>query len=413
MLPVGNKIVFYDIGVLYSLEGPSPRRGKDMGKLLPLLDAYLVVGDGKVIEVGVGSDYQSHQDAKLISLNGKMVLPGFIDSHTHLVHGGSRETEMRRKLQGESYLEILKSGGGILNTVYKTRAANFEDLYYQAKASLKRMLAFGVTSLEAKSGYGLDLETEIKQLEVGKTLNENEAQTIVSTFMGAHALPLEYQEQKQAYLDKMLKVLELVREKKLAKYTDIFCEEGVFSIAESKSYLEAAKKLGFGLKIHADEMVRLGGTKLAILLEAISAEHLIAASDEDLKALGKSKTIGVLLPMTSFYLNKPFAKARLMLDYGAALAIASDYNPGSCPSENLQLAMQIAVLKMRLTPEEVLSAVTINAAAAIGLENTKGSLTPGKDADFIVLDAPNLDYFFYRFGINLVSDVYIKGEKKI
>lgn len=412
MSPAENKLsVYHNINLLYILEGSPLRKGSIMTDVKPLQNGYIVVEAGKIKEVGSGNGYLKYQDANFYSLAGKTVVPGFIDSHTHLVFAGSRENEMRRKLQGESYLEILKSGGGILSTVRKTREASFDTLYKEARTTLERMLSFGVTSVEAKSGYGLDLETELKQLEVVAKLKAEGPQTLVSTFMGAHALPGEYHDNRQAYFALLEKALYEIKKRNLASFVDIFCEEGVFSVSESREFLGLAKELGFKLKIHADEMSALGGAALATELKAVSAEHLLASSDEDLQKLASSDTIAVLLPLTSFYLNKPFAKARVMIDYGCAVALASDYNPGSSPSENLQLAMQFAVLKMKMTPEEALTAVTVNAAKASGLEATKGRLMPGMDADFVVLAAPNLDYFFYRFGINLVEEVYIKGKK--
>lgn len=401
--------VFHNISLLYPLAGPKLRKGEAMGKLSPLKDAYIVVGGGKVKEIGTGDAYKRHGRAELISLEGALVLPGFIDSHTHLVHAGSRENEMRKKLAGVDYLDILKSGGGILATVRATRNASFQELYREAEGRLKNMLAFGVTAVEAKSGYGLDLETELKQLEVVRQLNQNLPQTLVPTFMGAHALPEGYQSRKD-FLELMKRVLDAVKEGRLAHFVDIFCEEGVFSAEEAREFLGHAQAKGFGVKIHADEMNALGGAAIAAELGAVSAEHLLNSSEEDLRKLAESETVAVLLPLTSFYLNKNFAPARKLIDFGAAVAIASDYNPGSSPSENLQLAMQLAVLKMGLTPEEVLSAVTVNAAKASGL-HSKGSLEPGMDADFVVLAARNLDYVFYRFGINLVREVYIGGKR--
>jgi len=411
MSPAENKLtVYHGIRLLYTLAGPFPRKGNRMGALRPLEDAYIAVENGKVKEVGTGDGYRKFKDAELLKLDGDLVVPGFIDAHTHLVHAGSRENEMRLKLSGVEYLEILKSGGGILSTVRATRAASFQELYAQAAGRLKNMLALGVTSVEAKSGYGLDWDTEIRQLEVASRLDRDLPQTLVSTFMGVHALPEEYRACPRAFLELMKKVLEEVRKRDLARFVDIFSEEGVFSLKEARDILRHAQKLGFGVKIHADEMNALGGARLAAEIGAVSAEHLLKSAEEDLKFLAESETIAVLLPLTSFYLNKDFAPARKIIDYGGAVAIASDYNPGSSPSENLQFAMQLAVLKMKMTPEEALAAVTINAAAALGLD-WKGSLEAGKDADFVVLAAPNLDYFFYRFGINLVREVYIKGER--
>ncbi|NLD26093.1 MAG: imidazolonepropionase [Acholeplasmataceae bacterium] len=406
-------LVIHDIGELVTASGPDRlRQGKEMEALEILHQAYIVIQNGKIKEIGIDSSYEKYRgEAEFVSAKGKLVTPGLIDSHTHLVHAGSREHEIKQKLAGVSYLDILKQGGGILSTVKSTRDADFSNLYLQAEKSLKRMAEYGITVVEAKSGYGLNKETEIKMLEVTKALQEHHSMQIIPTFLGAHALPEEYLHNRRGYLDLLKEVMKEVKVRNLATYCDVFCEEGVFSLEESRKLLEWAKELGFGIRIHADEMSSLGGAGLAAKLAAASADHLLKASDADLVLLGKAGIPCTVLPLTSFYLNKDFARARFMIDNNCGLTVATDYNPGSSPSENIQLAMQMAFLKTYMKPEEVLTAVTINAAVSLGLEKSKGSLQVGKDADFVIFDCSNLDYLFYHFGINQVQDVYIQGKR--
>lgn len=407
-------LVIYNIGTLVTVSGDnSLRTGSVMNNINVIKNGFLVIKDGRFIEIGKNDAYLKYKQATLIDAEGKLVTPGLIDAHTHLVHKGSREDEFILKLKGVSYLDILKQGGGILNTVTKTRAASFDELMIQAEKSLNIMIKHGVTTVEAKSGYGLELLSELKQLEVVKVLNQKHPIHLVSTFMGAHAIPNEYIHKRDEYIVLLKQMLVKIKDASLASFCDIFCEEGVFSLEETEDILRFAKKLGYMLKMHADEMTALGGARLASKLKCHSAEHLIVSELDDLKALADAKVVAVLLPLTSFFLNKPFANARAIIDFGGGIAIATDYNPGSSPSENLQLAMQIAALKMKLTPEEIITAVTINGAVSLGLEQTKGSIEVGKDADFVIFDCPNLDYLFYHFGINHVQDVYIKGKKVV
>lgn len=404
-------LIIHNIGQLVTPKGHSLLKGKAMNEIETLKDAYIVIKCGKILEVGVGKDYNKYgKDFEYIDAHAKLVTPGLIDSHTHLVHSGSREHEFIMKLQGADYLDILKAGGGILNTVSKTREAELSILAKQAITSLERMLEFGVTTVEAKSGYGLNLESELKQLEVVKKLNDSHPINIVSTFMGAHAIPIEYKDRKNEYIKEIKRMLEVIKGKNLAKFCDIFCEDGVFSLDESRDILEYAKFLGYQLKIHADEIVRLGGASLAAELSAISAEHLMKSNIDDYKAMASNNVTCIILPLTSFYLNKPFANARGMIDNGCGVAIATDYNPGTSPSENLNLAMQIAAMKLKLTPNEVLTAVTLNAAAGIDLAKTKGSIEVGKDADIVIYNCDNLEYLFYHFGVRLVDKVIINGK---
>lgn len=405
-------LIIHNIGCLVTMHGGT-RYGIEMNNPGILENAYIVIKDNKFYEIGIGDNYKKYQDALTIDAASKLVTPGLIDSHTHLVHAGSREHELKLKLEGKTYLDILNQGGGILNTVLKTRKATFEELYSQAKKSLNTMLLHGVTIVEAKSGYGLDKETEIKQLNVAKKLNNLNNMKVISTFMGAHAIPIEYKDNREKFIALIKETIDIVQMEELASFVDVFCEKGVFTIEESKNILEYAKNKGLYTKIHADEITSLGGARLAASIKATSAEHLIASKEADLDLLIKDKIIATMLPLTSFYLNNNYFNARYFIDNGGALAIATDYNPGSSPSENIQLAMQVAAIKGKLTPSEVISAVTINAAKSINLENDYGSIEVGKYANFVIFDCPNLDYLIYHFGINHVKDVYINGEKVV
>ncbi|HOE77740.1 MAG TPA: imidazolonepropionase [Bacilli bacterium] len=408
-------LVVKNIGELVTMKGSNGlRTGKAMNEVQFLHDAYLVAENGKFIEAGTGLGYQKYcDDAFVVDADQKLVTPGLIDSHTHLVHAGSREHELAMKLAGYSYLEILKQGGGILNTVNHTVKASFDELVDQAQKTLNRMLLHGTTVVEAKSGYGLELSTEVKQLEVARFLDQKHPVKIVNTFMGAHAIPPQYQNDRPKFLALLKEMTEEVKKQNLAEFCDAFCEDGVFSLAETKEILTYAKSLGLGIKMHADEIVPMGGAALAQELGCISADHLMATTESDMERLAQSGTVANLLPLTSFYLNSDYAKARLMIEKGCGVAIATDYNPGSSPCENLQLAMQVACLKMKMTPKEVITAATINAAVSLGLEKTKGSIGAGKDADFVIFDCPNLDYLIYHFGINHVEDVFISGKQVV
>jgi len=374
---------------------------------------YIVVDNGIIEEVAKGDVPQKlkNEAKRIVDARGQVILPGFVDAHTHLVHGGSREGELALKLAGASYMEIHKIGG-IGATVAATRAASPAELYDKAFVTLDHMLMNGVTTAEAKSGYGLDLESELKCLEVNKRLEENHPVDVVSTYMGAHSTPPEFKGNTDGYIDFMIRdVMPRVKEAKLAEFCDAFCEEGIFSLAQTEKVLQVAKDMGFKLKLHADEIVPFKGAELAAKMGCVSAEHLMAISDEGVKALSKSGTVAVLLPATSFFLmSSIYAPAKKMLQEGVRVAIATDYNPGSCPTENIQMAMWVACFKMGLTPKDIIRAVTINAAYAINREKTVGSLEVGKKADILVFDVPNLEYIFYRFGCNLLSEVWKDGR---
>lgn len=379
-----------------------------------IVDGYILVADGKIAEVADGEAPEEYfrGGARLIDARGKTVTPGLIDSHTHLIYAGSREKELPMKLKGTSYLDILKMGGGILSTVESTRKASKEELKNNAGKSLDQMLIHGTTTIEAKSGYGLDLDTEVRCLEALRELGEEHEIDIVRTYMGAHAVPAEYKKDTAGYIQFMIQtVMPFVAENDLAEFMDVFCEEGVFSPADARLLMGEGKKLGFKLKIHADEIVPLQGAELAAEMGAVSAEHLMAASDEGIDAMHKAGVTAVLLPGTSFYLMAgKYAQARKMIQKGVRVAIATDYNPGSCPTENLQAVMTFACMGMKLLPEEILKGMTINAACAIDRASEIGSIEKGKKADIVIFDSPNLDYLVYHFGINHVEKVIKNGK---
>ena len=406
-------LIIKEITSLITINGENkPRTGINQKEIGLIENGIVAVKDDRIIYVGRGSlpsDIEVDENTIIINGKGKTVTPGLIDSHTHLVHGGSREHELSMKLQGKGYLEILAAGGGIHSTAKATEKASFEELYEKTRKSLDVMLSFGVTTVEAKSGYGIgSFETELKQIAVANKLNEDYPVDIVSTFMGAHAVPEEYKDNSDGFVDKLInEMIPEVAEKKLAK----FCEEGVFSVEQSRSILNAAKKNGLIPKVHADEIVSLGGAELAAEVGCISAEHLIGASDQGIRDMAKKGVIAVLLPGTSFNLQKgTAARARKMIEENVPVALSTDYNPGSCPSENLQLMMTLASLTLKMIPEEVIVGVTINAAAALGIEDSVGSLEVGKMADITIFDVPNLDYMIYHFGINHTDTVIKKGK---
>ena len=407
-------LILKNIGKLVTMQGSSNFKVKEeMNNTQIIEDGYIAVKNGKILAIGVGDVFGNiiGPNTQIHDAQGLLVTPGLIDSHTHLVHGGSRENEFSMKLNGIPYIEILKNGGGILSTVKSTRESSKEKLYQKAKKSLDRMLEFGVTTIEAKSGYGLELNTEIKQLEVAKLLDKTHPIDLVHTFLGAHAILQEYKENHKGYIDILVdEMLPKIKNMGLAEFCDVFCEEGVFSIEESECILSSAKKMGYKLKIHADEIESLGGAELAAKLGCISADHLMAASDKGIKMMVENKVVANILPATSFNLNKNYADCRKMIDMGAIVSLSSDYNPGSCPSENLQFVMQLGCLHLNMTPNEVLTSVTINAAYAIDREDEIGSLEVGKNADFVVFDAPNVEYLMYHFGINHTQRVYKNGK---
>lgn len=406
-------LLIHNIGqLILPKSSGKPLKGEEMKTLKVIENAAFGVVDGKVAWIGPDEEAASFKAHAQIDAKGNVVSPGLVDPHTHLVFGGSREHELSMKQAGVPYLEILAQGGGILSTVSSTNKATEEELFNKASFHLERMISHGVTTLEAKSGYGLDPETELKQLRVVKMLNEKYPVSIVSTFLGPHAIPPAYKGRADDFLELMVNMLDEIQEKELAEFVDIFCETGVFTIEQSRQFLQKAKEKGFGLKIHADEIDSLGGAELAVSLDAASADHLVAASDNGIAKLSMSDTVAVLLPGTTFYLGKEqYARARQMIDEGAAVALATDFNPGSCVTENLQMIMSLAALKLKMSPEEIWNAVTVNAAHAIGKGSEAGTLEIGSKADFVIWDVPNYLYIPYHFGVNHAQSVFHAGRK--
>jgi imidazolonepropionase len=346
-----------------------------------------------------------------VDAGGRAVIPGFVDSHTHFVFGGYRDEEFLWRAGGMLYMEIHKRGGGIATSVAATRGSSSQELVRSGAVRLERMLELGVTTVEGKSGYGLDLDTELRQLEAMKTLMGLQPVDIVPTFMGMHSIPVEYQGQPSAYTDHVLqRVLPQVKKQGIARFCDVFCEKGVFELVDSRRFLEAAKAAGFGIKLHADEIQQLGGAGLAAVLGATSADHLLKAAPTDLAAMAAAGVIATCLPLTAFVLREPYADARLMMDTGCAVALASDLNPGSCYSQSIPLAIALGVLYMGMAMEEVLCALTLNGAAALGLAHDRGSLEPGKLADILILDAPSYRHLAYHTGMNIVATVIKRGK---
>lgn len=403
-------LLLTNIGTLMTPLGSGPKSGEAQGELQVLHNAWVLMEDGVIDAVGVGAP-PNVPAAAVVDCEGRLVTPGLVDAHTHLIFGGWRQNEMALKLQGMPYLDILARGGGILSTVTATRSAAEEELAEKARLALDEMLFFGTTTVEGKSGYGLSLEEELKQLRALRALNDSHPLDVVSTFMGAHAVPREYQEDREAYIRLICEeMIPAVAAEKLARFCDVFCETGVFTAEESRRILEAGKSHGLTPKIHADEIDPIGGSQLAGEIGAISAEHLIVCPPEGIASMARGGTVACLLPATSLYLGAPFAPARDMVSAGVPVAMASDFNPGSCPCLNMQLVMNLGCLRYRLTPEEVLTAVTLNAAAAIGMADTVGSVEPGKLGDLVIWEAQDLNYICYRMGSNLVRSVIKRGR---
>jgi imidazolonepropionase len=349
--------------------------------------------------------------AEVIDATGKTVLPGFIDSHTHLLFAGWREDEFEQRLQGFSYQEIAARGGGINATVQRVRQAGKDELKRLARSRLENLLRFGVTTVEVKSGYGLTLADELKCLEVIAELNAEGPLELVPTFLGAHAVPPEFRSDRDGYLRLLLdEMLPEVARQRLAEFCDVFCETGVFSVAESERILRRARDLSLGLKLHADELTPLGGAELAGRLGAVSADHLLCVTEAGIDALAAAGTVATLLPGTAFFLGMPYAPARRLLERGVPVALASDCNPGTCPTENLPLVGAMACTQMKMLPAEAVTALTLNAAAALRRADRVGSLEVGKQADLMICDVPDYRHLFYHFGVNHVWRVVKRGR---
>lgn len=395
--------------IVTPLDKGRPATGKEQSELKKINNGTILIEDGKI--KAIGTDVDIPEGYIIVDAEGRLVTPGLVDPHTHVVHGGSREHEIPLKLRGASYMEIHQAGGGINSTVTATREATDSELFKKTCQALETMLCLGVTTVESKSGYGLNTLDELKMLRIAHQVEEYLPIDLVHTFMGAHAIPMEYRGQPDAYIEYLLTdMMPQIKDSQLAEFCDVFCEEGVFDVTQTEAILQAAKQYGFKLKLHADEIVPIGGAELAARLQAVSADHLMAASEQGLQDMAKAGVVAVVLPGTSFYLGKNYARAREMINLNVPLALATDYNPGSCPSENIQLVMTLAYLYLRLYPEEILTACTLNAAYAVDRAAQVGSLDTGKQADIVIWEADNLDYILYHFGINHVHQV-IKGGK--
>jgi imidazolonepropionase len=392
--------------------GGKPRRGLDMASVDILSDAAIIARDGVITWLGATQalpplDYGTD----VIDATGKTVLPGLVDSHTHLIWSGAREGEFEQRLQGRTYQEIAAAGGGINATVNRVRHSSKEELKSLARQRLSRMLACGVTTVEVKSGYGLNLADEVKCLQAIAELNAEGPLELVPTFLGAHAVPHEYQNDAAGYVQLLIQDMlpEIVRQR-LAEFCDVFCETGVFGLADSERILTRAADVGLKVKVHADELTPLGGAELAVRLGAASADHLLCISDGGIEALARSDTVATLLPGTAFFLGLPYAPARRLIERGVAVALASDCNPGTCPTENLPLIGVMACTQMKMLPAEALAAMTLNAAVALGRGARLGSLEVGKQADVVICDVPNYVQLFYHFGVNHVWRVIKRGR---
>ena len=403
---------------LLTLRGNSirPRRGEEMRELGIIRQGALAARRGKIVWVGPTADLLTSVTpmafCKLIDAYGKTVMPGLVDPHTHLVFAGTRENEFAMRIQGKTYQEIAAAGGGINATMAATRKASKKELKASATKSLDRMLALGTTTVEAKSGYGLELETELKMLEVIRELDAEGPMRVVPTFMGAHEIPPEFRLNPEAYVDLVItRMIPAVAAQKLARFCDVFCETGVFSVEQSERIFRAATGLGLEARVHADELSDLGGAGMAARIRARTADHLLFASDDGIRQMAAAGVIAVLLPGTAYFLHlERYARARDMIAAGVPVALATDFNPGSCMTESMPLIMNIACTQMRMLPAEAITAATINAAWAIGEQDCAGSLEVGKHADVLVLDAPGHEHLCYHFGVNLVDTVVKNGK---
>lgn len=386
--------------------------GPQQTNIMTVPDGSIAVQSGKIVEVGKSRQILSrYRSRHVIDATGQTILPGLVDPHTHLVFAGSREKEVEMRVAGRNYMEILAAGGGILSTVSEIRKTGRQRLTEICRERAGSLLRHGTTTMEVKSGYGLSTADEIKCLEVARALDKTGPFDVVSTFLGAHAVPQEYEGRTEEYVRLVIEeMIPAVAKRKLARFCDVFCERGVFTVEQSQRILEAARQIGLGLKIHADEFADTGGAMLAAKIHAISADHLLCSSDQGLKELARSGTVGVLLPAATLTLMETrYANARKMIEYGVPIAIGTDLSP-SCMLESQQMSIALACYCMRMTPAEALVAATINAAHAIGEASRIGSLEPGKKADIILVNAPNHRFLGYKFGVNLVDTVVKDGK---
>lgn len=405
-------LILYNASQIVTVAGRGAERkcGRDMRDIGVIQDGAVAIKDGRIAFVGASDDIDISDAERSINAYGKVVLPGFIDSHTHLVFAGAREEEFARRIAGATYAEIAASGGGINTTVKATRAASKVELTEYALHRLDSCLGFGSTTVEIKSGYGLDYESEIKLLEVINELKDLHVVDIVPTFLGAHTIPFDYKERRDDYLALVLdRMLPEVARRGLAEYCDVFVERGAFTVDEARVLFERARALGLPVRVHADQITAGGGSELAADMQAASADHLDHISDEGIERMKAAGTIATLLPGVSLFLGEPMPDARRLIDAGLPVAIATDMNPGSCMSENMQLMMSLAAMQMRMTMEEVITAVTLNAAAALHRADRLGSIEVGKQADLLIFDVPAWQRILYHYGVNHLNTVIKNG----
>ncbi len=407
-----NNLIIKNAAQVVTCSGFKGKRGKEMSDLHVIENGTVIVTDGIISHV-LEQDEPipvNEKDYEIISAEGKALLPGFVDPHTHFVFGGYREEEFSWRMRGDSYMDIMNRGGGIVNTTRATREASEEELMVAGKMRLDAMMQLGITTVEGKSGYGLDKDTEMKQLRVMRRLNEEHPMDIVPTFMGAHATPAEWKGKEDAFIDfNISEVMPAVAEEKLAEFADIFCEKNVFTVEQSRRYLKAARELGFKLKIHADEIVQFGGAELAAELKCLSADHLLQASDEGIRAMAEAGVVATLLPLTAFSLREEYARGRKMIDENCIVAMATDLNPGSSFTASVPLLFALACIYMKLSPEEAVTAFTINSAAAIDKADKIGSIDVGKQGDLVLLQFPSYKFLPYHVGMNIVDTVIKRG----
>ena len=387
--------------------------GKEMSILPTIKNAFLIVKDGLLFDYGKMDNLLECNYDKKINCSGKMILPTWVDSHTHIVFAGNREQEFVDRINGLSYEEIANNGGGILNSAKKLQETSFDDLYKQSTKRLEEVIALGTGAIEIKSGYGLTVDAELKMLRVIKKLKENYNIPIKATFLGAHAIPSEFKNKKEGYINLIIdEMLPKIADENLANFIDVFCEKGYFSVDDTERILAAAKKYNLTPKTHVNQFNSIGGIKTSVSHNALSVDHLEVLSDKDLELLQNSETMPVALPSCSFFLGIPYTPARKIIDSNLPLALATDYNPGSTPSGNMNFVVATACIKMRMTPEEAINAATINGAYAMNLSDNVGSITKGKLANFIITkEIPSYGFIPYSFGSNLIDSVYIKGNK--
>lgn len=395
--------------------GSTALKGEAMNHLHYVDDGIIVIVDGIIEYAGKTTDCPGEllalHEYEYTDGEGRLAIPGFVDSHTHLIFGGYRPDEFSWRLKGDSYMSIMERGGGIQSTVNATRVAPFEILFDKASWFVKRMAQMGVTTVEAKSGYGLDIDSERRMLEVIASLKNTKdlPVDIVPTFLGAHAVPTEYKGRTADYVDFLVEKM-LPAFKDLAVFCDVFCEKNVFEIEDSRRLLQAARELGYELKLHADEIVTLGGAELAGELKAVSADHLLHVSDEGIRKMAENDVVATLLPLTAFALKEPFAPARKFIDAGCAVALATDLNPGSCFSGSIPLTIALACIHMNMSIEETITALTLNGAAAVKMADKTGSLEKGKRGDVVILEFDNINYLPYYVGMNCVHTTIHNGR---